>query len=42
MDEDRNKDEEVGRSDEEMIGADEFDDEEDLDEDTDDEDDVEE
>ena len=42
MDEDPRKDEEVGRSEEDVIGADEFDDdEEDLDEDTD-EDDVEE
>ena len=42
MDEDRRKDEEVGRSEEDVIAADEFDDdEEDLDEDTD-EDDVEE
>jgi len=43
MDEDRSKDEEVGRADEDVIGADEFEDEddEDLDEDAD-EDDVEE
>ena len=41
MDEERRKDEEVGRVDEELVGADELEDEEDFDEESD-EDDVEE
>jgi hypothetical protein len=38
MDEDRRKEEELGRADEDPVGADEFEDEEDLDEDADEED----